>query len=132
NGAHLPLWESSHMKEIQPFFQMPVNPIGLADWIAYHSRYRATQKAFHSADSGHSFTYLEVHKRIDRLAHWLRSTGGVKAGDRVMQLSRVTVEAFELQFACARLGAIFVPVNWRLSVGELVQIAKDADPKFLV
>lgn len=120
------------MSNVQLSFQMPVNPVGVADWIAYHSRYRPNDVAFRSADSGHSFTYLEAHKRIDRLAHWLGSTAGVKAGDRVMLLSRVTVEAFELQFACARIGAIFVPVNWRLSVGELVQIAHDAEPAVLV
>jgi len=106
--------------------------IGVPDWIGFHSRYRPNAKAFHSADSGQSFTYLEVHQRIDRLAHWLRTSAGVKKGDRVMLLSRVTVEAFEVQFACARLGAIFVPVNWRLSINELEKIADDAQPAVLI
>jgi fatty-acyl-CoA synthase len=39
---------------------------------------------------------------------------------------------FELQFACMRLGAMFVPFNWRLAIAELVDICLDAEPKVLV
>src|SRR5690606_39234080 len=38
---------------------------------------------------------------------------------------------FELQFACARLGAVFLPLNWRLAVPELQFICGDARPAVL-
>ena len=41
-------------------------------------------------------------------------------------------DVFELQFACRRLGAIFLPLNWRLAVPELEFIAKDARPVVLI
>ena len=41
-------------------------------------------------------------------------------------------DVFELQFACRRLGAIFLPLNWRLAVPELEFIAKDAGPVVLI
>src|SRR5258707_15074342 len=39
---------------------------------------------------------------------------------------------FELQFACRRLGAIFLPLNWRLAVPELEFICKDSGPGVLI
>ena len=53
-------------------------------------------------------------------------------GDRVAVLSMNDTDVFELQFACRRLGAIFLPLNWRLAVPELEFIAKDAGPVVLL
>ena len=53
----------------------------------------------------------------------------MQRGDRVLLLSKSCTEAFELQFACARIGAIFVPANWRLSAAELAWIAADCAPR---
>ena len=41
-------------------------------------------------------------------------------------------DVFELQFACRRLGAIFLPLNWRLAVPELEFICNDAAPVVLI
>ena len=67
----------------------------------------------------------------------LRDDFGVGRGDRVVMFSMNRVEFIEVQFACARLGAVFVPVNWRLTVHELDYIVNDAvatvlcaDPEF--
>jgi fatty-acyl-CoA synthase len=43
-----------------------------------------------------------------------------------------TTDIFELQFACGRLGAILLPLNWRLTVHELAVILDDAKPKLLL
>src|SRR3546814_15998647 len=39
---------------------------------------------------------------------------------------------FEVMFACRRLGAIFLPLNWRLAVPEITGILKDATPQCLI
>jgi fatty-acyl-CoA synthase len=46
-------------------------------------------------------------------------------------LAQNTTDALEVQFACGRLGAIFVPLNWRLSDAELRTIVADCSPAAL-
>lgn len=49
-----------------------------------------------------------------------------------MVLAHNNTNFFEVQFACWKLGAIFVPVNWRLTLSELSFIATDCEPKAIV
>src|SRR5262249_47592432 len=56
----------------------------------------------------------------------------VKRGDRVAVLALNTTDTLEVQFACGRLGAIFVPLNVRLTVPELEYIVGDAAPQVMV
>src|SRR3546814_16111049 len=55
----------------------------------------------------------------------------VGAGDRVAVLSRNCIAFFEILFGCAKLGAILVPLNWRMPAGELEQLVTDCAPKLL-
>ncbi|MFD0658701.1 acyl-CoA synthetase [Thermocatellispora tengchongensis] len=63
-------------------------------------------------------TYAEVHERTTRLASQLRASG-VRAGDRVAYLGRNHVAFAETMFASHLLGAIFVPLNFRLAAPEI-------------
>ena len=56
---------------------------------------------------------------------------GVGEGDRVAILSRNRIEFFELLFGCAKLGAILVPLNWRMPPAELDGLIADAEPVLL-
>ena len=56
---------------------------------------------------------------------------GVGAGDRVAVLSRNRIEFFELLFGCAKLGAMLVPLNWRMPPAELDGLIADAEPALL-
>ena len=56
---------------------------------------------------------------------------GVGVGDRVLLLAEGDTRTFEVQFACMRLGAIMVPLNWRLALPELVDLALDAEPSIV-
>ena len=56
---------------------------------------------------------------------------GVAAGDRLAIYSQNTTNTFEVQFACWKLGAGIVPLNWRLALPELEFIARDVTPKLL-
>lgn len=106
--------------------------IAAADWISHHARYTPLAEAAHDLSSHRRFTYAQFDERVTRAALWLRSAFGISPGDRVAVLSRNDTDVFELQFACRRLGAIFVPLNWRLAVPELDFICKDAAPKVLL
>jgi fatty-acyl-CoA synthase len=100
-------------------------------WIGYHARATPQQTALIDVASGRRISYAELEQRTARLASALRSSFGVARGDRVAMLSRNCSLAFELMYACARLGAIFVPLNVRLSPAELRRLAADAEPTVL-
>ena len=108
----------------------PGEPV--ADWIAHHARYSPRREAVHDLASGRRFTYAEFDERVSRAALWLRDGLGVGRGDRVAVLSHNDSDVFEVQFACQRLGAIFLPLNWRLATPELEFICGDAKPRALL
>ncbi|TQC41750.1 long-chain fatty acid--CoA ligase [Rhodococcus sp. WS4] len=76
-------------------------------------------------------TYAQFNDRVDRLAQVLRSRG-IRPGDRVAVLLNNRPEAVEVVFAAIRAGAIYVPLNRRLTPAELVAILQDALPTALV
>lgn len=102
------------------------------DWIAHHSLMAPHSMAALDLASGRRFTYAQYDARITRAALWMKAAFGVKRGDRVAVLSMNDTDVFELQFACQRLGAIFMPLNWRLAVPELEFIARDSVPVLMV
>jgi fatty-acyl-CoA synthase len=98
------------------------------DWIAHHASIRGDNIAMEDLVTARSFTYREFDQRVDRLASGLRDRFGVGRGDRVAVLAHNSTDHFELQFACVRLGAVFAPFNWRLTVPELRFIVGDCEP----
>src|SRR5471032_954564 len=85
------------------------------DWIAHHAHRRPTQLAIDDLQTARKFTYADVDRRTAQLTAALTQLGIAK-GDRVALLAPNCAEYFELQFACGRLGAIMLPLNWRLTV----------------
>jgi len=102
------------------------------DWIAHHAANRGGNLAMIDLATDRAFTYAQFHDRTGRLASALRSTFGVVRGDRVAVLAHNSSDLFEIQFACGRLGAVFVPMNWRLTVPELTFIVGDCSPVLLI
>ncbi len=102
-----------------------------SDWIAHHARFSPNKIAAVDVGSGRRFTYAALDDRVRRLALYFKSLG-VSESDRVAVLCHNDTDIFEVQFACQRLGAIFLPLNWRLAVPELEFICKDAAPKLLL
>jgi long-chain acyl-CoA synthetase len=76
-------------------------------------------------------TYRELDERSSRLANALRAAG-VDAGARVAHLDRTGCEVVELLFAAAKIGAVLVPLNWRLAPVELERIVADSGAPLLV
>jgi fatty-acyl-CoA synthase len=76
-------------------------------------------------------TYGELRLRVAATAAALAELG-VKQGGRVAIVSKNRVEHLELMFACARLGALFLPVNWRLAAPEIHYILDDSAPSVVV
>ena len=101
------------------------------DWTAHHAGMRGDKVAIVDLDTGVELTYAELDKRASQLAAWMQSKGMAK-GDRVAILAPNCPEIFETAFACAKIGAICLPLNWRLTVPELEYILNDSSPKLLI
>ena len=102
------------------------------DWIANHALRRGGALAAIDLGTDRRFSYAEFHRRIDGVAACLAADFAVSVGDRVAVLAESSTDVFEIQFACFRLGAIFVPLNWRLASAELSAILANCAPKLLV
>ena len=101
------------------------------DWLDHHAANRSVKEAVRDLGTNRSFTYGDLSRRADAMAAFLESIG-IGRGDRVGVLAHNGVEFFDVQFACARLGAICVLLNWRLTVPELEYILNDSSPTLLV
>ncbi|MBR0709247.1 class I adenylate-forming enzyme family protein [Bradyrhizobium liaoningense] len=84
------------------------------------------------AFEGERLSYAALAARIERTATALKQELGVGRGDRVAILSLNRPDYLVLLYACARLGAMLVPLNWRLAVAEQLFILTDAGAKVLV
>ncbi|MCP4226680.1 MAG: long-chain fatty acid--CoA ligase [Actinomycetia bacterium] len=102
------------------------------DWIGHHALVRGDQPAMVDLATNRSFTYREMDERTCRLASALATDFGIGHRDRVAVLANNNSNFFEVQFACWKLGAIFVPLNWRLAIPELEYIVGDCSPKVIV
>ncbi|MBK1660708.1 class I adenylate-forming enzyme family protein [Paracraurococcus ruber] len=78
-----------------------------------------------------ALTYGALARAADRVARQLAGLG-IRRGDRVALLGPNDPAQLVLLFACARLGAILVPLNWRLAAPELRYVLEDAGARLLV
>ncbi|MCP3063188.1 long-chain fatty acid--CoA ligase [Myxococcus sp. K38C18041901] len=103
------------------------------DWLARRAALDPDHLALVDATrEGRRITYREWDARASRTAAYLHQVLGVRRGERVAVLAHNRVETLDLLFACAKLGAILQPLNWRLSAPELSGILADAEPTVLV
>lgn len=102
------------------------------DPIAYHAAVRPKQLACIELKSDRRLTYTDLDAHVGRAAGWLTARIGAAQGQRVAFLGRNTVEQLAILFACHRIGAIFQPLNWRLSGPELKVLIEDAEPALVI
>jgi len=107
-------------------------PVRYYDWIAHFGRRTPDRLAAVDLASGRHLTYGQFDARISRLAGHLRDQLKIVRGNRVAVLALNTTDTLEVQFACGRLGAVFLPLNTRLTVPELHYIAGDASPTVMI
>ena len=101
------------------------------DPIALHARLRPDAMAAMDLSLERRWTYRELDTDIQRAISALTARD-VKEGDRVATLARNSVHQVILQQALMRIGAIFVPLNWRLSSVELGRLVLDCAPRLLI
>ncbi|MGD9713428.1 MAG: AMP-binding protein, partial [Thermomicrobiales bacterium] len=80
---------------------------------------------------GVALDYASLDRCVERFATALRSTG-IASGDRVAFLANTCVEYFVFLIGSMRVGAVAVPVNWRLASPEIASVLNDAEAVLLV
>ena len=108
---------------------MTAPDISLGSWFAARAIRSAGRRALTFEEK--TWTYGQLIERVDRLAAGFRELG-VYHGDRIGYLGTNHPALLETMLAASRLGAIFVPLNFRLTGRELSVIASDAGLHTLV
>ena len=103
--------------------------MNIAWWVKRWSVLHPNKTAIIFEDSKTS--YLELHQKVNRTCCWLQSLG-IEKGDRVAVMLKNCPEFLELYLACSRLGALFVPINYRLAQPELDYTLSNSRPRLFV
>ncbi|MFI1863691.1 long-chain-fatty-acid--CoA ligase [Streptomyces jumonjinensis] len=104
------------------------------DWTLVHTSARlARERGGHPAVvcDGRVTDYATLHRQSNRVAHAL-AAAGVGPGSRVAYLGRESEYYYLSILACAKAGAVLVPVNWRLTAGEVTHILGDSGASVLL
>ena len=100
----------------------------LSHWIERHAAFSPEKTAIRFG--GEDISYAAFARRIARAAAILAGLG-VKRGDAVAFLGLNNPEMLAMLFACARLGAMLAPLNWRLAAPEHARMLADCPPRAL-
>lgn len=103
--------------------------VTLSDICSEHRRRYPDRLAI--IEGSKRLTWPEFDDRVNRAARLL-TDHGVGRGDRVLWLAQTSSRFIELMIACARLGAMVCPANWRQSAEEFAFVIDDFDPKMIV
>jgi len=100
--------------------------VNVADWIDRHAAFTPDKPAIRF--SGSEISYRALAGQVALLAGMLHGRCGVRQGDRVAFIGYNRPEMLVLLLACTRVGAIFLPLNWRLAAPEHVFVVNDCTP----
>ncbi len=102
------------------------------DWLKKWNLYAPGSVAVVDGDTNRQFTYKELYELSQKGAHLLESKYAIVKDDRVAVISTNELEYVFLFFSLQRLGAVLVPVNFRLTQREVDHIIGDCEPKLIV
>ncbi len=101
----------------------------LADLLRTHATDRPSSPCLSFENESLNFSQLD--ERSSRLGNALLARG-IGKGDRVALIVRTSMIPYELFYACGKIGAIMLPVNWRLAAGEVADILTDSRPSMVL
>ena len=104
--------------------------MNIAHWIENWAVATAEKTAIRF--EGEAISYPEFNRQIKASAQVLKNGLGIQPGDRIAYLGQNHPRILVLLFACARLGATFVPLNWRLTANEHLYVLHDSGAKTLL
>ena len=105
-------------------------PEGIGHWIVRHAERHPHATALVDAETGTSWTYADLDRETSSVAAGLRAAG-LQRGDRLALLTENCPQTLVLLLAAAKLGAITVPVNFRLAPHEVAFVLEDSGARLL-
>jgi fatty-acyl-CoA synthase len=102
--------------------------VHIGKWTERRAQLTPHKIAVRDMRAGKNYTFLDIHRRVTALSAGLAAGYGVKKGDRLAVLAKNRPEMLEIFFAAAKLGAIIVPLNFRLTGREIKYMADDCQP----
>ncbi len=102
------------------------------DLLAKQADLRPDKIALVDPNTNREFSYAQFNERASRFAEFMRSEWNIQPGERVSILTPNGTDYFDVLYACSKIGAILVPLNWRLAVPELQAILADSTPRALI
>jgi fatty-acyl-CoA synthase len=103
-----------------------------ADWVADYARTQGDARALTNFDTGETRSWAELDARVGQIAAALVEKLGLRRGDRIANISDGDLRHFELQFACARAGLVWVPLNFRHTAVELARACREMRPRLML
>jgi fatty-acyl-CoA synthase len=103
--------------------------INLSSFIAFHAKRSPDRCALKYR--GEDISYAAFDERIGRVSGWLVSRG-IGVGDVVAVLMKNSTAFLELVFATSHIGAVFLPINYRLSADEVGYIVGNSGARILI
>jgi fatty-acyl-CoA synthase len=102
------------------------------DWLERWALYAPRRIAVKDDATGKEYSYADMYRIVNRISRVLQSDLSITHGERVAVLSMNTVEYLFLFFAVQQIGAILVPINYRLAPREIEYIMGDCSATLLV
>lgn len=96
------------------------------------ARLEPAREALIDVQSGRRITFGQLDENVCRLGNALVGQLALAKGDRVAVLSKNSIEYMEIYYACARVGMIAQPINWRLGPEEMARILEDGSPSVVI
>lgn len=103
--------------------------INLSSFIAFHARRTPDRTALKYR--GEAISYAAFDLRIRKVGGWLAARG-IDRGDVVAVLMKNSAAFLELVFATSHIGAVFLPINYRLSADEVGYIVGNSGARILI
>ncbi|MFV3130950.1 AMP-binding protein [Niveispirillum sp. KHB5.9] len=111
---------------------MTIPSLPAPDPLAFQAAAQPDKIAMVDLAGGRQVTYATLDAAVNRCAAWLAVRLGDPVGQRIAMLGRNDAAMPVLHLAVARTGAIYAPLNWRLTVAELAFQVADAAPALLL
>ncbi len=100
--------------------------MNLSNWIERQADFAPDRCAIRFA--GEDLSYAGLARKVNQLADSMANHLNIGRGDRVAYLGLNSPEIVVLLFACARIGAVLMPLNWRLAEPEHRFMLGQAEP----
>ena len=110
---------------------MKQKSIYITDFLQRRAQLSPDKIAIRDTTTGRDVTYAAWNAQANQTANYLRALG-VETGDRVAVYATNSLDYLDVWMACGKIGAVLQNLNWRLAVGELDALLRDAAPVALI